>query len=107
MVATIHFYYLGHRIKYGNLQAGNTTQQLLPTTQPCCSIEFNLSFLFWAILVTYNVGIYIYMYIYIHIHKFVLIPFLLSSTVMSFLHSMLNILRYGKIFCEIDESIAL
>ena len=47
------------------------------------------------------------MYIYIHIHKFVLIPFLLSSTVMSFLHSMLNILRYGKIFCEIDESIVL
>ena len=34
------------------------------------------------------------------------ILFLLSSTGMFFLHCMLNILRYEKIFCEIDESIA-
>ena len=51
--------------------------------------------------------IYIYIYIYIFIKLAMLVPFLLSSTVMFFLHCMLNILRYGKIFCEIEESIAL
>ena len=64
MVATFHLHYLGHRIKYGNLEVGNTTQQLLSTTRPCCSIEFIESFLFWIILVTYNIGIYICIYIY-------------------------------------------
>ena len=64
MVATFHLHYLGHRIKYGNLEVGNTTQQLLSTTRPCCSIEFIESFLFWVILVTYNIGIYICRYIY-------------------------------------------
>ena len=43
------------------------------------------------------------MYIFIKLAIFIL--FLLSS-VMFFLHCMLNILRYEKIFCEIDESIA-
>ena len=47
----------------------------------------------------YNMYIYIYKVSYIH-------SFLLSSAVMVFLHCMLNILRYEKIFCEIDESIA-
>ena len=94
--------YLGHRIKYGNLEVGNTTQQLLSTTRPCCSIEFIESFLFWVILVTYNIGIYIC----IHIYKVSYIQSLifLSSVVMFFLHCMLNILRHKKIFCEIDES---
>ena len=32
--------------------------------RPCCIIEFIESFLFWVILVTYNIGIYIYIYIY-------------------------------------------
>ena len=64
MVATFHLHYLGHRIKYGNLEVGNTTQQLLSTTRPCCSIEFIESFLFWVILVTYNISIYICIYIY-------------------------------------------
>ena len=88
MVATFHLHYLGHRIKYGNLEVGNTTQQLLSTTQPCCSIEFIESFLFWVILVTYNIGIYICIYIYkvSYIHSF-----LLSSTVMFFLHCMIFI----------------
>ena len=74
------------------------------TTRPCCNIEFIESFLFWVILVTYNIGIYICIYIYkvSYIHYF-----LLSLTVMLFLHCMLNILRYEKTFCEIDESIAL
>ena len=47
--------------------------------------------------------VYIYLYIYFkvsYIHLFVLF-----STVMFFLHCMLNILRYEKILCEIDESI--
>ena len=64
MVATFHLHYLGHRIKYGNLEVGNTTQQLLSTTRPCCSIEFIESFLFWVILITYDIGIYNCIYIY-------------------------------------------
>ena len=82
MVATFHLNYLGHRTKYRNLEVGNTTQQLLSTSRPCCSIEFTESFLFWVILVTCNIGIYICIYIskvsYIHYY-------LLSSTVMFFL----------------------
>ena len=66
MVATFHLHYLGHRIKHGNLEVGNTTQQLLSTRWRCCSIEFIESFLFWVILVTYNIGIYIYKVSYIH-----------------------------------------
>ena len=45
-------------------------QQLLSTTRPCCSTEFIESFLFWVILVTYNIDLYICIYIrkvsYIH-----------------------------------------
>ena len=47
MVATFNLHYLGHSIKYGNFETGNTTQQLLSTTQPCCNIEFIESFLFF------------------------------------------------------------
>ena len=95
MVATFHFHYMGYRIKYGNLGVRNTTQQLLPTTRPCYSTEFIEAFLFLVILVTYNIGIYICIYIYkvSHIHSF-----LLSSTVMLFLHCMLNILVVEKEF---------
>ena len=45
------------------------------------------------------------MYIYLKLAIFII--FLLPSTVMFFLHCMLNILRLEKIFCEIDESIML
>ena len=110
----------------------------MPTTVPCCSIEFIESlFLFWVVLVTYSIGIYIYIYIYVCIYIWyiiyyifnnqrksifkvkILLPlsyiykvsyihsFLLSSTVMFFLHCMLSILRYEKIFCDMDELIAL
>ena len=48
--------------------------------------------------------VYIYIYIYIMLAIFIL--FLLSSTLMFFLHCMLNILRYEKQFCKIDELIA-
>ena len=64
MVTTFHLHYLGDRIKYRNHEVGNTTQQSLSTTRPCCSIEFIESFLLWVILVTYNIGIYIFLYIY-------------------------------------------
>ena len=64
-------------------------------------LQFIESFVFWVILVTYNIG-----YIYIYIKLTIFILFLLSSTVMFFLYCKLNILRYEKIFCEIDESIA-
>ena len=86
MVATFHLHYLRHRIKYGNLEVGNTTQQWLSTTRPCCSIEFIESFLFWVILVTNNIGIYICIYIYkvSHIHSFVVI---FNCNVFSALHA--------------------
>ena len=72
MVATFHLHCLGHRIKYGNPEVGNTTQQFLSTTQPCCNIEFIESFLFWVILVTYNIGKYICIYIFIKLAIFIL-----------------------------------
>ena len=50
------------------------------------------------------IQVYIFVYIFIKLAIFIL--FLLSSTVMFFLHCMLNILRYEKIFFEIDEWIA-
>ena len=86
MVATFHLHYLGRRIKYGNLEIGNTTQQILSTTRPCCSIEFVESFLFWVILVTYNIGIYICVYIYkvSYIHSFFVI---FNCNVFSALHA--------------------
>ena len=96
MVATFHLHYLEHRIKYGNLQVGNTTQQLLSTTPPCCSSEFIESFLFLVILVTDNIDIYIYIYIFTKFAIFIL--FLLSSTVVFFLHCILNLLRYEKLW---------
>ena len=101
MAATYHLYCLGHRVKYRNPEVENATQQFLSTTQPYCSIEFIKSFLFLVILVTYNIGICICIY---RLAIFILL--LLFSTVMFFLHCMLNILRYEKIFCEIEESIA-
>ena len=64
MVATFHLHCLGQRIKYGNPEVRNATQQFLSTTRPCCSIEFIKSFLFWVILVIYNKGIYICICIY-------------------------------------------
>ena len=72
MVATFHLHSLRHRIKYRNLEALNTTQELLWTTQPCCSIKFIESLLLWFILVTCNKGIYISIYIYkvSYIHSF-------------------------------------
>ena len=86
MVATFHFHCVGHRVKYGNPEVGNTTQQFLSTTQPCCSIEFIQSFLFWVILVTCNVGIYICIYIYkvSYIHSFFVI---FNCNVFSALHA--------------------
>ena len=88
VVATFHQHYLGHRIKY--TEVGSITQQFLPTTRPCCSIELIELFLLWFILVTYNIGIYICIHVYkvSYIHSL-----LLSSTVTFFLHCMLNILK--------------
>ena len=93
MVATFHLHYLGNRIKYRNREVRSTTQQLFLTTRPC---------------VTYNIEIYICIYIYKVncIHFLLLLLFLLSWTALFFLHCILNILRYEKMFCEMDESIA-
>ena len=87
MVATFHLHYLGHMIKYGNLEVGNTTQQLLSTTRPCCSIEFIESFLFWVILSTYNIGIYIFTYIFIKLAIFILFFVIFNCNVFSALHA--------------------
>ena len=86
MVAIFHFHCLGHSIKYGNPEVGNTTQQFLSTTRPCCSIEFIESFLFWVILFAYNIGIYICIYIYkvSYIHSFFVI---FNCSVFSALHA--------------------
>ena len=62
MAATYHLHCLGHRVKYGNPEVENATQQFLSTTRPYCSIEFIKSFLFLVILVTYNIGICICIY---------------------------------------------
>ena len=64
MVATFHLHCLGRKVKYENPEVLNTTQQFLPTTQPCCNVDSIESFLFWLILVTYNIGIHICIYIY-------------------------------------------
>ena len=90
---TFYLHYLGHRIKYGNLEIGNTTQQLLPAIRSCCSIEFIESFWFCVILVTCNIGIYIWIYIYkiSYINSFFVI---FNCNV--FLHCMLNIFEMKK-----------
>ena len=101
VVATFHLHYLGHGIKYGNLEAGNTTEQLFSATWPCCSSEFIQSLLL-VILVIYNIYIYIYIYIGIYIYKVSYIhSFLLFSTVMFFLRCMLNIIRYEQKFVKL------
>ena len=75
MVASFYLHCLRHRVKYGNPEIGNATQQFLSATRPCCSIEFIKSFLFWVILVTYNIGTYICIYICIvsYVHSFFVI----------------------------------
>ena len=89
-------------------EVGKTTQQFLSTTWPCCSIEFIESFLFWAILVTYNRGIYIYIYIYnlIYIHSFFV---MFNCNVFSALHAKhfgiwKNILWNWRVGCFIAPS---
>ena len=51
--------------------------------------------------------IQVYIFGYILIKLAIFIFYLLFSTVMFSLYCMPNILRYEKIFCQIDESIAL
>ena len=48
----------------------------------------------------------VYIFVYIFVKLIIFILFLLSSTIIIFLHCMVNILRYEKIFCETDKSIA-
>ena len=51
--------------------------------------------------------IQVYMFVCIFIKLAIFILFLLSSIVTFVLYCMLNILRYVKIFCEMDEPITL
>ena len=63
-----------------------------------------LNHFYFESLSSHIIQVYIFVYIFIKLTIFII--FLLSSTVMFFLHCMLSILRYEKIFCETDESIA-
>ena len=58
----------------------------MSTTQPCWSIEFSESFLFWAILLTYNIGIHICVYIFIKLAIFILF-FIFNCNIFSALHA--------------------
>ena len=109
MVATFHLHCLRYKIKYGNPEVRNTTQQLLSRTTPCYSIEFIGPFLLWVILVTYNIGIYICIYIYkvSYIHSFFVI---FNCNVFSALHAKhfeiwKNILWNWWVDCFIARSI--
>ena len=77
---------------------------IFSTTRPCYGIEFIESFFCFESFLLHIIYVYIFVYIFIMLGIFIL--FLLSSSVMFFLHCMLNILRYQKVFCETDESIA-
>ena len=58
----------------------------MSTTRPCWSIEFSESFLFWVILLTYNIGIYICVYIFIKLAIFILF-FIFNCNIFSALHA--------------------
>ena len=85
MAVTFHLHCLGHRFKYRKPEVESIIQQFLSTMRPCCSIEFIELFLFWVILVTYNIGIYICIYIYkiSYIHFFAIF----NCNVFSALHA--------------------
>ena len=105
MVATFHLHYLGHRLKYQNCEVGNTTQQYKYCQQhDHATVLSLLNHFYFESFSSHIIWIYIFVYIFIKLAIFIL--FLLTSTVMFFLHCMLNTLRHEKIFCEIDESIA-
>ena len=76
MLATFHIHYLGHK---SNMEILN--EEIIRNSY-CQWYEFIESFLFWVTFVTFC--IYIYKVSYIH-------SFLLYSTVMFFLHCMLEI----------------
>ena len=56
-----------------------------------------MNHLYLSHFVTYNIGLYIYIYLFMMFMLVMFILFLSSSTVMFFLHCMLNILRYEMI----------
>ena len=64
-----------------------------------------LNHVYFESFYSHIIQVYIFAYVYIYKTSYIY-SFLLSSTVMFFLHCMLNIQGYEKIFCEIDESIA-
>ena len=57
----------------------------MSTTWPCCSIELIESFLFWVILITYNIGIS--MCAYIHKVSYFILFVIFSCNVFSALHA--------------------
>ena len=72
------------------------------TTLLCCSIEFIESFLFWVILVTYNIGIYIclYMYMYIYIYIYIYIHTYIYTYKVSYTHSVFVVFNCN-VFCAL------
>ena len=65
---------------------------IFSTTRPCYGIEFIESFFCFESFLLHIIYVYIFVYIFIMLGIFIL--FLLSSSVMFFLHCMLNLLRY-------------
>ena len=56
---------LGHRVKYGNLEVGNTTQQFLSTTEhDHAAVLSLLNHFCFESLSSHIIGIYICLYIY-------------------------------------------
>ena len=102
MVATFHLHCLGHRVKYRNPEAGNTTQQFCQQHDQAAVLSLLNHFYFVTYFVTYYTGKFVNMFIY---KLAILILFFVIFNCNVFLHCMLNISRYEKIFCEIDESI--
>ena len=104
MGATSHLHYLWHRIKYGNLEVENTTQQLcwlywitfIEHVYIYIHIYIYIYIYIYEYIYKYEY-IYIYIYIYIYLYKVSYIHFfMLSSTVSFFLHCIVNILKYWK-----------
>ena len=92
VVATFHLYYLGHRVKYGNPEVGNTNNFCQQHDQ--AAVLSLLNHFYFESFSSHVIQVYICIYID-NVSYFIF--FLLSSTVTLFLHCMLNVLRYEKI----------
>ena len=94
---------MGHRIKYGNTEVEILNNNYCLQHQYAAVLAL-LNHFYFESFSSHVIQVYKFAYIFINLAIFIL--FSLSTTVVFFLHFILNILRYEKIFCEIDESVA-